>query len=46
MEPESLGAYLDNRRERLAPAEAGSRTYGTARRVRRLRREELTQLAG
>ncbi|MFM9372495.1 helix-turn-helix domain-containing protein [Streptomyces sp. Da 82-17] len=46
METESLGAYLKNRRDRVTPADAGLRTYGTARRVPGLRREELAQLAG
>ncbi|MFI0983277.1 helix-turn-helix transcriptional regulator [Streptomyces sp. NPDC021093] len=46
MEPESLGAYLKNRRDRVTPADAGLRTYGTTRRVPGLRREELAQLAG
>ncbi|MFF0746476.1 helix-turn-helix domain-containing protein [Streptomyces sp. NPDC004111] len=46
MELESLGAYLKNRRDRITPAAAGLRTYGTARRVPGLRREELAQLAG
>ncbi|MEU5878129.1 helix-turn-helix transcriptional regulator [Spirillospora sp. NPDC047279] len=43
---ESLGAYLKNRRDRVTPDEIGLRTYGTARRVPGLRREELAQLAG
>jgi transcriptional regulator with XRE-family HTH domain len=43
---ESLGAFLKNRRDRVTPAEIGLRTYGTARRVPGLRREELAQLAG
>lgn len=46
MELESLGAYLKSRRDRVTPADAGLRTYGTARRVPGLRREELAQLAG
>ncbi|QDY75322.1 helix-turn-helix transcriptional regulator [Streptomyces qinzhouensis] len=46
MEPESLGAYLRTRRDRVTPADVGLRTYGTARRVSGLRREELAQLAG
>lgn len=46
MDTESLGAYLKNRRDRVTPADAGLRTYGTARRVPGLRREELAQLAG
>lgn len=43
---ESLGAFLKNRRDRVTPAEIGLRTYGTARRVPGLRREELAHLAG
>src|SRR5918996_5024471 len=43
---ESLGAYLKSRRDRVTPADVGLRTYGTARRVPGLRREELAQLAG
>jgi transcriptional regulator with XRE-family HTH domain len=43
---ESLGAFLKSRRDRTTPAEIGLRTYGTARRVPGLRREELAQLAG
>ncbi|CAM3823212.1 helix-turn-helix domain-containing protein [Kibdelosporangium persicum] len=43
---ESLGAFLKNRRDRITPADIGLRTYGTARRVPGLRREELAQLAG
>ncbi|WP_344592594.1 helix-turn-helix transcriptional regulator [Actinomadura vinacea] len=46
MELESLGAYLKTRRDRVTPADAGLRTFGTARRVPGLRREELAQLAG
>ncbi|MCL7493151.1 helix-turn-helix transcriptional regulator [Streptomyces sp. MCA2] len=46
MELESLGAYLKNRRDRVTPTDVGLRTYGTARRVPGLRREELAQLAG
>ncbi|WP_412074780.1 helix-turn-helix transcriptional regulator [Streptomyces xanthophaeus] len=46
MELESLGAYLKTRRHRVTPADVGLRTYGTARRVPGLRREELAQLAG
>ncbi|QLE71147.1 helix-turn-helix domain-containing protein [Streptomyces rectiverticillatus] len=46
MDLESLGAYLKSRRDRVTPADAGLRTYGTARRVPGLRREELAQLAG
>jgi transcriptional regulator with XRE-family HTH domain len=41
-----LGAFLKSRRDRVTPARAGLRTYGTARRVPGLRREELAQLAG
>jgi transcriptional regulator with XRE-family HTH domain len=43
---ESLGAFLKTRRDRVTPADAGLRTYGNARRVPGLRREELAQLAG
>jgi transcriptional regulator with XRE-family HTH domain len=43
---ERLGAFLKSRRDRVTPAEVGLRTYGTARRVPGLRREELAQLAG
>ena len=43
---ESLGAFLKSRRDRIKPADIGLRTYGTARRVPGLRREELAQLAG
>ncbi len=43
---ESLGAFLKNRRDRVTPERIGLRTYGTARRVPGLRREELAQLAG
>ncbi|MGW0178302.1 helix-turn-helix domain-containing protein [Nocardia sp. NPDC003345] len=43
---ESLGAFLKSRRDRITPADIGLRTYGTARRVPGLRREELAQLAG
>ncbi|WP_028935566.1 helix-turn-helix transcriptional regulator [Pseudonocardia spinosispora] len=43
---ESLGAFLKNRRDRVTPVDVGLRTYGTARRVPGLRREELAQLAG
>ncbi|MEU4833626.1 helix-turn-helix transcriptional regulator [Streptosporangium sp. NPDC023615] len=46
MELESLGTYLKSRRDRVTPADAGLRAYGTARRVPGLRREELAQLAG
>ncbi|WP_206351674.1 helix-turn-helix transcriptional regulator [Streptomyces verrucosisporus] len=43
---ESLGTFLKSRRDRVTPAEIGLRTYGAARRVPGLRREELAQLAG
>ncbi|MER5419316.1 helix-turn-helix transcriptional regulator [Streptosporangium roseum] len=43
---EGLGAFLKSRRDRVTPAEIGLRTFGTARRVPGLRREELAQLAG
>ncbi|WP_412515668.1 helix-turn-helix transcriptional regulator [Actinomadura madurae] len=43
---ESLGTFLRSRRDRVTPAQVGLRTYGTARRVPGLRREELAQLAG
>ncbi|MCO1659354.1 helix-turn-helix transcriptional regulator [Pseudonocardia humida] len=43
---ESLGAFLKSRRDRTTPARIGLRTYGAARRVPGLRREELAQLAG
>jgi transcriptional regulator with XRE-family HTH domain len=43
---ESLGAFLKTRRDRVTPADVGLRTYGSARRVPGLRREELAQLAG
>ncbi|WP_049565312.1 helix-turn-helix transcriptional regulator [Nonomuraea sp. SBT364] len=46
MELESLGTYLKSRRDRVRPTDVGLRTYGTARRVPGLRREELAQLAG
>ncbi|MDI3389458.1 helix-turn-helix transcriptional regulator [Streptomyces sp. B-S-A8] len=46
MQTESLGGYLKNRRDRVTPDDVGLRTYGTARRVPGLRREELAQLAG
>ncbi|MHC5903685.1 helix-turn-helix domain-containing protein [Streptomyces sp. S6] len=46
MELETLGTYLRTRRDRVTPAVAGLRVYGTARRVPGLRREELAQLAG
>ena len=37
---------MKSRRDRIKPADIGLRTYGTARRVPGLRREELAQLAG
>jgi transcriptional regulator with XRE-family HTH domain len=43
---ESLGAFLKSRRDRVTPDRIGLRTYGTARRVPGLRREELAHLAG
>ena len=43
---ESLGTFLKSRRDRVTPADVGLRTYGSARRVPGLRREELAQLAG
>ncbi|WP_051579790.1 helix-turn-helix transcriptional regulator [Pseudonocardia acaciae] len=43
---DSLGAFLKSRRDRVTPAAIGLRTYGSARRVPGLRREELAQLAG
>ncbi|MEV4394961.1 helix-turn-helix transcriptional regulator [Nonomuraea sp. NPDC049607] len=43
---ESLGTFLKSRRDRVTPAAIGLRTFGTARRVPGLRREELAQLAG
>lgn len=43
---ETLATFLKSRRDRITPAEIGLRTYGTARRVPGLRREELAQLAG
>ncbi|WP_181786700.1 helix-turn-helix domain-containing protein, partial [Streptomyces phytophilus] len=46
MELETLGAYLKTRRGRVTPDAAGLGTYGAARRVPGLRREELAQLAG
>ncbi|CAL9347614.1 helix-turn-helix transcriptional regulator [Streptomyces sp. enrichment culture] len=46
MQLESLGTFLKTRRDRVTPADVGLRTYGTARRVPGLRREELAQLAG
>ncbi|WP_017555736.1 MmyB family transcriptional regulator [Nocardiopsis baichengensis] len=46
MDEETLGLFLKSRRDRVTPADAGLRTYGTTRRVPGLRREELAQLAG
>jgi transcriptional regulator with XRE-family HTH domain len=46
MQGESLGAFLRSRRDRSTPDDVGLRTYGCARRVPGLRREELAQLAG
>ncbi|QBI55448.1 helix-turn-helix domain-containing protein [Streptomonospora litoralis] len=46
MELETLGVFLKSRRDRVTPADVGLRTYGTARRVPGLRREELAHLAG
>ncbi|WP_062207892.1 helix-turn-helix domain-containing protein [Streptomyces sp. NBRC 109706] len=46
MELESLGTFLKTRRARVTPADVGLHTYGSARRVPGLRREELAQLAG
>ncbi|MEU0493387.1 helix-turn-helix transcriptional regulator [Nocardiopsis sp. NPDC006139] len=46
MRTDSLGAFLKTRRDRVTPDDVGLRTYGTARRVPGLRREELAQLAG
>ncbi|WP_306371449.1 helix-turn-helix transcriptional regulator [Nocardiopsis sp. CC223A] len=46
MSSDSLGAFLKTRRDRVTPDDVGLRTYGTARRVPGLRREELAQLAG
>uniref|UniRef100_UPI003F490F7C helix-turn-helix transcriptional regulator n=1 Tax=Nonomuraea bangladeshensis TaxID=404385 RepID=UPI003F490F7C len=43
---ESLGVFLKSRRDQVTPAMVGLRTFGTARRVPGLRREELAQLAG
>ncbi|MDX3003501.1 helix-turn-helix transcriptional regulator [Kribbella solani] len=43
---ESLGAFLKSRRDRVTPDQIGLRTYGSARRVPGLRREELAHLAG
>ncbi|WP_203708471.1 helix-turn-helix transcriptional regulator [Asanoa iriomotensis] len=41
-----LGDFLRSRRAALTPASTGIRTFGTARRVPGLRREEVAQLAG
>lgn len=41
-----LGDFLQSRRARLSPGDAGLRSYGERRRVPGLRREELAQLAG
>ncbi|WP_326565441.1 helix-turn-helix transcriptional regulator [Amycolatopsis rhabdoformis] len=41
-----LGDFLRSRRAALTPTETGVPTYGTARRVPGLRREEVAQLAG
>jgi transcriptional regulator with XRE-family HTH domain len=46
MKPGSLGAFLKTRRDRVTPADVGLRTFGAARRVPGLRREEVAQLAG
>lgn len=46
MQTETLGVFLKTRRGRVTPDDAGLHTYGTARRVPGLRREELAQLAG
>lgn len=43
---EGLGTFLKSRRDRVTPEQIGLRTFGTARRVPGLRREELAQLAG
>ncbi|MEV0585200.1 helix-turn-helix transcriptional regulator [Nonomuraea sp. NPDC050310] len=43
---EDLGTFLRGRRARITPQQIGLRTFGTARRVPGLRREELAQLAG
>ncbi|GAT65995.1 XRE family transcriptional regulator [Planomonospora sphaerica] len=43
---EGLGAFLKSRRGRVTPEQVGLRTFGTARRVPGLRREELAHLAG
>ena len=43
---ENLGTFLKSRRDRITPGQVGLRTYGSARRVPGLRREELAQLAG
>lgn len=41
-----LSEFLKSRRARLRPEDVGLRDYGRARRVARLRREELARLAG
>ncbi|RJO78710.1 transcriptional regulator [Nocardia panacis] len=43
---ESLGAFLKTRRDRVTPDQIDLRTYGSARRVPGLPREELAHLAG
>ncbi|UFU08296.1 helix-turn-helix transcriptional regulator [Ruania halotolerans] len=43
---ESLGTFLKSRRDRVTPDSIGLRTYGSARRVPGLRREEVAHLAG
>lgn len=43
---EGLGTFLKSRRDKVTPEQAGLRTFGGARRVPGLRREELAQLAG
>ncbi|MGW5780068.1 MmyB family transcriptional regulator [Streptomyces sp. NPDC003863] len=43
---ESLGAFLKSRRDRVTPDRIGLHTYGTARRVPGLRREDLAHLTG
>jgi len=42
----ALAEFLQTRRARLTPEDAGLRSYGERRRVPGLRREELAQLAG
>lgn len=44
--PNDLGEFLRTRRAALTPAETGVPTYGAARRVPGLRREEVALLAG